>query len=348
MQKTNNNLIIKHFSRKREATALRLLLDVADKRGVSTPHILEGTQVTEADLSDPYFEIEAWQELVAIQNLVERDGDASLGIMSGLQQHLTCYGILGFAMMSCRNLLHALEIAGKFNNISLWINDVDVARHGDTIKFLILGHRLPEYSQNFLATRGMAALVVWVNELIGRAVMPVTCTFKIPKPVDAQEFEKCFGQGIQFGAKQYSISFERSVFAEPLKFRNRWTRMRSENELETTLEKRRSTVSNKARDLLLNLSDQKLSTEPAVCAALGHSTSTLRRRLHEEDCTFRQIQSEVIHERASQMLLSSTMTIDQIAYALGYSESGSFGRAFKRQAGCSPGAWRKKHTRKFS
>ena len=83
MQKTNNNLIIKHFSRKREATALRLLLDVADKRGVSTPHILEGTQVTEADLSDPYFEIEAWQELVAIQNLVERDGDASLGIMSG-------------------------------------------------------------------------------------------------------------------------------------------------------------------------------------------------------------------------------------------------------------------------
>lgn len=155
MQKTNNNLIIKHFSRKREATALRLLLDVADKRGVSTPHILEGTQVTEADLSDPYFEIEAWQELVAIQNLVERDGDASLGIMSGLQQHLTCYGILGFAMMSCRNLLHALEIAGKFNNISLWINDVDVARHGDTIKFLILGHRLPEYSQNFLATRGM-------------------------------------------------------------------------------------------------------------------------------------------------------------------------------------------------
>ena len=81
MQKTNNNLIIKHFSRKREATALRLLLDVADKRGVSTPHILEGTQVTEADLSDPYFEIEAWQELVAIQNLVERDGDAASNML---------------------------------------------------------------------------------------------------------------------------------------------------------------------------------------------------------------------------------------------------------------------------
>ncbi|MBK6707377.1 MAG: AraC family transcriptional regulator [Sphingomonadales bacterium] len=72
------------------------------------------------------------------------------------------------------------------------------------------------------------------------------------------------------------------------------------------------------------MSNEKLSTEPEICRALGCSMSTLRRRLHTEETNFRQIQSEVIFERACQLLLSSTMTLEQIAYTLGYSEAGSF------------------------
>lgn len=38
------------------------------------------------------------------------------------------------------------------------------------------------------------------------------------------------------------------------------------------------------------------------------------------------------------------MTLEQIAYTLGYSEAGSFCRAFKRVGGMAPGRWRKANT----
>lgn len=338
---TSKSLNIKDYSYKREVTALRLLVELAEEKGISSAAILKGTRVDQPDIDNPYFEIEVWQELAAIRNFLEHVDDPAAGIASGLKQHLTCYGTLGFAMMSSRNLKQALDVATKFHNISLWINEVSVVRENDMVRFIILGHKLPEFSQHFLATRGMAALVMWVTELIGKSITPSETTFRIGKPSTLDAFEHCFGENMLFGAEHYSIAFPRPLFHKPLKFRDRWSRMRSENELKAVLNQRRSTVANKVKGLLLELSDQKLSSEPAVCEALGYSMSTLRRRLHEENSSFRQIQSEVIHERACRLLLSSSMTVDQIAYALGYSESGSFGRAFKRQSGVSPGNWRR-------
>ncbi|MFA5264210.1 MAG: AraC family transcriptional regulator [Opitutaceae bacterium] len=47
-------------------------------------------------------------------------------------------------------------------------------------------------------------------------------------------------------------------------------------------------------------------------------------------------------ERAQQLLLESTMSIDQIASALGYADVFFFSRQFKQQFGMPPRRWREK------
>ncbi len=326
---------------KRDATTLRLLLDLAEERDIAASTILSNTDLTKADIDNPYSEIEVWQEIAAIRNLISKDDDPTLGVISGMRQHITSYGALGIAMMSSRNLKEALSIAGKFHAISLWMCDVATVAQDDLVTFTILNHRIPTDCRHYLATRGMAALAIWINELLDNSTEPKKSTFKNSPPQDLEQFSNCFGSTMEFDTNCYSISFDRSLFGQPLKLADRWARMRSESELENILSRRLPTFSNKVKNILLKY-PQTIPTETEVSNEIGSSMSTLRRRLREENTSFRKIKGEIMHELACRMLLSSSMTVDQIAGALGYSESASFGRAFKRRAGTSPGEWRRK------
>jgi AraC-like DNA-binding protein len=56
--------------------------------------------------------------------------------------------------------------------------------------------------------------------------------------------------------------------------------------------------------------------------------------------TFQRLRDEVQFELACQLLRSTTIPTGQIASIVGYSESSSFNRAFKRWAGVPPAEWR--------
>ncbi len=47
-------------------------------------------------------------------------------------------------------------------------------------------------------------------------------------------------------------------------------------------------------------------------------------------------------ERAKRLLADGSLTVSEVAYTLGFSDSASFGRFFKKTAGTSPGKWQKK------
>lgn len=62
---------------------------------------------------------------------------------------------------------------------------------------------------------------------------------------------------------------------------------------------------------------------------------TVRRRLADEGCTYRQIVDKARKERAIALLLNSSIPVDRISDILGYSETASFRHAFRRWTGQS-------------
>jgi transcriptional regulator GlxA family with amidase domain len=78
----------------------------------------------------------------------------------------------------------------------------------------------------------------------------------------------------------------------------------------------------------------------AVAQYLTMSPRTLRRRLQENDLSYRKPLDELRMHVAIKCLRDTVMTIENIADALGFSEAAGFRRAFHRSTRSSPQAFR--------
>jgi AraC-like DNA-binding protein len=77
-----------------------------------------------------------------------------------------------------------------------------------------------------------------------------------------------------------------------------------------------------------------------VAEQLGMSRQTLYRRLRVEATSFEAVLDDLRRTLALRAL-DAGKPVAQIAYDLGFADSGAFSRAFKRWTGASPAAWRK-------
>ncbi len=92
------------------------------------------------------------------------------------------------------------------------------------------------------------------------------------------------------------------------------------------------------RDRVRELVEGGDVSQDAVAAALGFSVATLRRRLTDEQTSFRDIVSEVRLSDAK-ALLQRGHSVSQVAESLDYSDIRAFNRAFKRWTGKTPAAF---------
>ena len=100
-------------------------------------------------------------------------------------------------------------------------------------------------------------------------------------------------------------------------------------------------LAGKVRSLLLANLGRHASLED-VSARLEIPIRTLRRKLHEEQTSFRDILDQLRAEVAIRYLRDTKMTIDDIAHALGFSETANFRHAFRRWKQTSPLEYRRR------
>ena len=101
----------------------------------------------------------------------------------------------------------------------------------------------------------------------------------------------------------------------------------------------RESLSTRVRRIML----EKQNGFPSlnVTARLCHMTPrTLHRRLIDEGTAFKEILEDVRHMLAVEHLKSGHLTIQEIAYTLGYTDLANFRRAFKRWEGIPPSGFR--------
>lgn len=82
-----------------------------------------------------------------------------------------------------------------------------------------------------------------------------------------------------------------------------------------------------------------------VATELGTSPRTLQRNISELGESFSHIVDEARCDSACKLLRQSKPKINEIATILGYSDAGSFTRAFERWMGLSPQRYRNQHNK---
>jgi len=83
----------------------------------------------------------------------------------------------------------------------------------------------------------------------------------------------------------------------------------------------------------------------AAARALHLSARTLRRRLSEHGTTFQDLVGVIRRAESTRLLRTTSLSLDQLAARLGYSDASNFARAFQKWTGMTPGTFRSRDTR---
>lgn len=78
-----------------------------------------------------------------------------------------------------------------------------------------------------------------------------------------------------------------------------------------------------------------------TAAKLYMSRQTLFRKLQQERTSYREILSECRQKLAKTYIQQADLSLESIAFLLGYSEASAFQKAFGRWYGLTPGEYRK-------
>jgi AraC-like DNA-binding protein len=88
----------------------------------------------------------------------------------------------------------------------------------------------------------------------------------------------------------------------------------------------------------MSIQDQSIEH---IAGLLGLSKRTLQRRLKEKDIVFKELLNDIRIKTAKWYLTSSQVDITLLSEILGYSDVSGLSRAFKKETGIAPLAWRK-------
>lgn len=303
------------------------LEEIARNARVEFARLETGVSLEEADR----FLTEAWRVV----------DDPAFGLRAGLMLRPERFGISGLAAMAAPTLRIALSRKARFNRL-LWGDAYRISDDGDAV---IVNVEAPDESRPYSHARvdtEFASLVTFARRFTETHVVPLRLALRRPAPAFRALYGEVFGCPVAFGAPVNSIVFSRVDTERALVSANpragEWLELGAQAALEQMDDSR---VTPRVRAALERMLQGDEPTLAAVASGLCMSERTLQRRLSEEGVTFRRLLDDVRREVAQRTLAAGKRNVIELAYLLGFEDSNSFYRSFRRWTGTTPESFRK-------
>lgn len=162
--------------------------------------------------------------------------------------------------------------------------------------------------------------------------------FRHKKPVYAEEYEDFFGCAVYYDQDVDAMVFDESALTYELPQHNPELLEEILVQLDSELMLMVSTgsISMRLSQLIEALIVNGSIEIDVVAKQIGFSERTLRRRLAEENITYRQLVSNTRKHLCERYMKSGTKNFKQISKSLAYSDASVFTRAFRKWYGKSP------------
>lgn len=319
----------------------QVMVNFAAAKGCDVETCLVGTGIDETTLASPEALITREQEMRLMENLMLALPDVpALGFELGLQYSIATFGSWGFLMRTSRTLLEAIRRTLDFLPLSTAYCQIQLIREPDAIGVTFQADRIPRQLRNTMLERDMGTAIQLLREM-GLAGIPLQAlTFAHPAPPHAGRIAALAGMQPQFNQPHNSLVLGRAHAERPLPTYDAQLVNLLEAQCRQQLARRQpgGWVA-RTRQQILSPHGFVASIE-TIAQALNLSPRSLRRRLDAEGTGFRELLEQERQQLARQLLTSTEMTLDEIAMHLGYGDTSSFTRAFRRWFGEAPGVYR--------
>jgi AraC-like DNA-binding protein len=327
--------------------AVQQYLRYAENQNIDTSSAIRKAGIAPNVLNTENGRIKGEQFQALIKALIHQSNDPLMGLNSSQHVHPGSYSVLGYILMSCATIGEALLRISRFERLVGDMGITTTNTHGNFIHIQWhCAYPDTEVRQQMI-DNVLASWTSYARWLANQKTSPhkVLLEHPAPKQEEVEKYEAFFNCPIEFDAKQNVIILHQNLLKEPLrqpdKLLLKTLESHAENQISALNEKDVSfsiRVSNTIRTQL-NLG---VARKEFVAGELNMTARTLQRKLVTEGSSYQTLLDQVRLERASDMLNNSPLTIQDIAFNLGFSDGRSFHRSFKNWTGKTPGDYRNK------
>ncbi len=325
------------------AFAVKYLAQFLLREGYSEAQIFEGTGVAPDVLTRdhpvlPFREIAQFFENAS--HLTQND---ILGHQRGQKRDFRKAGLISYVGMSSPTIRDALGNMIRYMRVfsdAVELDPSELQRTGKLVWRYVVPH---DVNRRQFVEFGASGLIHDLRLAANRDFSPRCVSFRHARRTNLDAFGSFFKSEVRFADAENAVHFAPKDLDLPL--------LTADNDLHLVLQDHCEMV---LRDKSRNVPSLILDVERAIAAhltvgrathvhvasSLGMSARTLSRRLAEEGTSFKAALNSLRASLAKSYLKDSDLTLAEISYLLGYSQSGAFNDAFRRWTGKTPGQFR--------
>ena len=293
--------------------------------------------------------------------------DESFGLCAQGVRPLGTFRMMSYALINCRNLEHAINRAADFNEILKFTREPkqDTRRRpsnhpqgwplrrgededGAACAFYF-------YDTDFYTAAQMreedamlgiaSGLSIWhrfCSWLIDRNIELDEVTFTADPPRNIEKYQQFFNCVLKFNQPENGFRFSAAYLAFPI--------LQTEDALHEflrnapfqliTMPNHGESVASQIRSLIGHDIGKKFPSFEQVTERLNMSATTLRRRLRREHISYQEIKDNCRRDASLVYLSRPELSISAVAALMGFTDTSSFHRSFKKWTGLTPKEYR--------
>lgn len=318
----------------------------AEKRKADLELMCKELEIEPVDLYQSDIKVSFEKAVKAWDIAIHHTGDHLLGLHLGEQTNPSILGLVGYLMQSCPNLLEAYKSVCSF---SILASDMFTYSLSTAGREAILSYapctpwiRTSSESARQGTEQAMAGTLNVFKMLTGKNIDPIRVQFTHNRRKDISEYERVFHAPIQWDAPANALIFTEEQLQSPIVsydeslmgvfcelIKKRFEKITSES-FENQIK----------REIMTTFKGQLPSIE-SMAARFNLTVRSFQRKLEGENLSYRKICHGLGKDFATSLLTDKRIKVTEVAFALGYSDTRAFHRAFKQWTGKSPDQFRK-------
>ena len=322
------------------ATVLNALAD----EGVSTEDALAGVRLSKGAISSPATRVSLNQIIECYRNADRIAHDRHFAYHAGLRCHVSAYGMYGFAILSSMNYRQTIHFTMKYHQLATPLNAIhfEEERGCGIWTFTPLPHsRVNARLYKFLVEMQFGIILSLHRDVMGSSFAARELHVTYGPTDDARKYRDIFGCPVLFHQSENKFIFDAAWLDGTPKLGNEITYSMVVGLCDGLMEEfeLRIGLVGQVRQILL-ANRMRPTSFSDIAAHLNMSARTLRRKLREENTSFRRLADDLRTQMAIKYLRDTDLTVEDIAEVLGFSDAANFRHAFRRWTKTAPHQFR--------
>jgi AraC-like DNA-binding protein len=314
-----------------------------EANGYDAAGLFAAAGMDSAPSNDPLQRLTTAQVAALFRECVKLTGNPAVGLTVARFMHPSTLHALGYSLLASSTLRDCCERLVNYFRLASEQAETRISEESD--RFTLSLHPLAEGIAFETMDAWNAFLVRLFRQLHSPDLVPLSVSLARPLPAGYEEqYRKSFHAPVTFDAPYCEICLQRSIVDEPLMGGNREIAQQNDGIIQSYLaELDQADIISRVKQVIIQSLSAGSCDKQRTARELAMSPSALQQKLAERGTSFQNLLNQVRQSLALAYMEQPRVSITEMSFLLGFTDTSSFTRAFRRWTGQSPRDYRRHH-----